>query len=438
MNGTKRAGGRGGKERRVAMISEHASPAGAFGGTDCGGQNVYVDHVSRRLAARGYQVDIFTRRDRPELPEIVRWREGVRIINVPAGPPEFIRKEDLLPHIPDFASYIRAFVGRRPEAYRVVHANFWMSGLAACELKKAFRLPFVVTFHALGRVRRLHQGAADDFPDVRFQCEDKIIEEADCVIAECPQDREDLLRLYRADEARLTLIPCGYDPAEMAPVDKAAARRFLGLPEERPIALQLGRMVPRKGVDFAIRGFAACLRRTGRPALLLVVGGESEVPDPRLTPEIGRLRRVAREEGVSEHVVFAGRRGREVLRYYYSAADVFLTTPWYEPFGITPVEAMACGTPVIGTEVGGIKFTVKDGETGFLVSPRDVEGLGRRLAALFQDEALRTAMSRAARRRAETLFQWDHVGEQVARLYESVRRAREGRGLEAAAWGRMH
>src|SRR5262249_43770044 len=153
-----------------------------------------------------------------------------------------------------------------------------------------------------------------------------------------------------------------------------------GLHPDEPLILQLGRMVRRKGVENVIRGFACLLRRHGISARLLIVGGETSEPDPAATPEIGRLMSVAREEGVEGLVLFVGRRDREMLKYYYSAADVFVTTPWYEPFGITPVEAMACGTPVVGANVGGIKFTVRDGEAGYLVPPEDPEALAERLA----------------------------------------------------------
>jgi phosphoheptose isomerase len=240
------------------------------------------------------------------------------------------------------------------------------------------------------------------------------------VIAECPQEEEDLIRLYNADPSRITIIPGGFDPSEFWPISKVLARVSLHLPPDEPIILQLGRMVPRKGVDNVIRGFARLHRHHGVQARLLVVGGDSNDADPVATPEIGRLASVAREEGVAERVVFVGRRGREVLKYYYSAADIFVTTPWYEPFGITPVEAMACGTPVVGSNVGGIKFTVRDGETGYLVPPEDPEALGDRLANLCQNPRLMNVFRRQAIRRANDLFQWRHVANGVAALYEEV------------------
>lgn len=410
--------------RRVALISDHASPLAAVGGTDAGGQNVYVAELARHLAERAWDVEVLTRRDDPALPDVVSCGPRVRVVHVAAGPPAPVRKEDLLPYMEDFAGEARrraALVG-----YDVVHANFWLSGLVAAEMKRRSGTPFAVTFHALGRVRRQHQGAADRFPAARFAIEDRVVAEADAIVAECPQDRDDLLRLYGADPARIRTVPCGVDTSRFSPVPRDRARAALGLDPDEPIVLQLGRMVPRKGADNAIRGVAALRRRHGIPARLLVVGGESEEPDPVLTPEIGRLREVAEEEGIAGAVEFVGRRGGDSLRWYYSAADVFVTTPWYEPFGLTPLEAMACGTPVVGSRVGGIQFTVVDGETGFLVPPRDPDALADRLACLLRDPALRRAFGERAVRRARDRFSWSGVAAAVDRTYGRILRAAEG------------
>jgi D-inositol-3-phosphate glycosyltransferase len=419
--------------RRLLWISEHASPLALLGGADGGGQNVYVDQVARHLAASGHEVDILTRRDRDDLPATVELAEGVRVVHVPAGPPSAVRKEALLPFMGEFADFALRYLGRRGRGYDLVHANFFMSALVASEIKRATGTPFVVTFHALGRVRRLHQGGDDTFPVERLAIEDRAVAEADRIIAECPQDEHDLTRLYRADPSRIATIPCGFSPSEFWPVDKGEARAALGLPREGPIILQLGRMVPRKGVDNVIRALARLRRGRGVPALLLVVGGETREPDPAITPEIGRLGAIAREEGVADAVSFVGSRSRHELRDYYGAADVFVSTPWYEPFGITPVEAMACGTPVVGSAVGGIRTTVVDGETGYLVRPDDPDALASRLADLLLDPARRRAFGRRAVRRANALYTWRRVAETIAAVYDDVLDARRPRRASRAA-----
>jgi glycosyltransferase involved in cell wall biosynthesis len=408
--------------RRIALISEHASPLGVLGGIDSGGQNVYVGQLARHLAQLGCRVDVFTRRDAEHLPPVVPWLDGVRIVHVPAGPAAPVPKEALLPYMGRFASYMLRWCRREP--YDLAHANFFLSGLVALGLQQTLGLPFVVTFHALGRVRRLYQGDADGFPVERFAIEDRVVAAADRIIAECPQDHDDLLSLYGADPSRISLVPCGFDPSEFWPVSKELARVALGLDPHERIVLQLGRMVPRKGVDNTIRGFAQLVHRHGIPARLLVVGGESDVPDPVATPELGRLRSIARAEGVEGDVIFTGRRGRDVLRYYYSAADVFVTTPWYEPFGITPLEAMACGAVVIGADVGGIKYSVLHGQTGYLVPPNDPAALGERLAHLYQHPRVLKRFSRRAVERVRERFTWERVAADAAAIYEDVLAAR--------------
>ena len=411
---------------RIALISEHASPLAAIGSVDAGGQNVYVRHVAVCLARAGHQVDVLTRRDDPALLAAVDMRPGVRVVHVPAGPARFVPKEQLLQHMPAFTDAARELFQNSVD-YDLIHANFFMSGLVGLRLKELFGVPMAMTFHALGLVRREHQGADDGFPPLRVDIERCIVRNADRLIAECPQDAMDLRRLYRARPEAISTVPCGVDLAEFPPTGKAAARRTLGLADDEFVILQLGRMVPRKGVDNVIRALALLPRETR--ARLLVVGGESPDPDPRLTPEIGRLQALADACGVGDRVTFTGQRPRQDLPGCYAAADVFVTTPWYEPFGITPLEAMACGIPVIGSAVGGIKHSVVDGVTGFLVPPRHPAALAERLRQLHANPWLRQAMGRSGVRRVRANFTWDRVAADLADIYESIC-ARQPRGVE--------
>jgi glycosyltransferase involved in cell wall biosynthesis len=404
---------------KIALISEHASPLAIAGSVDSGGQNIYVANVARQLARNGHDVDVFTRRDRSLLP-LVSCFEGARVINVPAGPPTQLPKEQLLPFMEEFANQAISFFRQENVSYDVVHANFFMSGLAGLRIKEALGIPLVTTFHALGRVRRQHQGSADGFPDTRFDIEDELVRRSDALIAECPQDEADLMSLYRADPDRIDLVPCGFDSDEFQPLDKLAARAELGWPAERFIALQLGRMVPRKGIDTVVRAIGLCNRQLHEDVLLYVVGGNSDEPNELATPEIGRLRGIARESGVHEQVAFLGRRTRAQLRLYYNAADVFVTTPWYEPFGITPLEAMACGTPVIGADVGGIRYSVADGETGILVPPKDELAVALALARLKRHPDLAERMGGAGLIRARKMFTWARVSASLTDIYARV------------------
>jgi D-inositol-3-phosphate glycosyltransferase len=403
----------------IAMISEHASPLAALGGVDSGGQNVYVAQVASELGRRGHRVEIFTRRDDPELANEIECAPNVRLVHVDAGPARPVPKEEMLPLMPEFIERMLDHLSGRALPFDLVHAHFFMSAQVAAELRRLRGLPFVVTFHALGRVRRLHQGEADRFPDERFAVEERVVAEANLIIAECAQDRDDLETLYGADPDRIRVVPCGYSPLELGPLPKSEARARLGLAQDEHLILQLGRMVPRKGVETAIRGLASLLRDHDLPARLVVVGGDSARPDPALTPELGRLMAIAEEEEIAELVLFEGQRDRGRLRDYYAASDVFISTPWYEPFGITPVEAMACGVPVLGSAVGGIKSTVVDGRTGYLVPPRDPEAVAERLAEMLGNPLLLKRMSECALARAAE-FTWERVTDRIEAVYQEA------------------
>ncbi|MBX6341451.1 MAG: glycosyltransferase [Thermomicrobiaceae bacterium] len=412
---------------RVAFISEHASPVALLGGQDAGGQNVYVDEVSRNLGLLGYHVDVFTRRDSPDAPEVVDWAPGVRVVNLDAGPATFVPKDDLWPVMPAFRDALLRFRVRDGARYDLIHGNFWMSGWVATELKRQLGIPVVQIFHALGKTKRRHQGAADTSPADRIETELGIVRAVDRIIAQCPSERAELVDDYGADPRAVAVIPSAVNVITFRPVPLEEARARVGLGLDEFVVVYVGRLLPRKDIRNVVRALALLAGQTDQPVTLLVVGGETPEPDPVATPEIGELRRLAAELGVLDRVRFVGMRQQDVLRYYYCAGDVAVTTPWYEPFGLTPLEAMACGRPVVGAAVGGIAYTVKDGETGFLVPPRDPEALAARLRELQAQPALRLRMGRAARRRVEQEFTWPTVAKRTAALYQGLL-AREARG----------
>jgi len=410
---------------RIALISDHASPLTPPGSIDAGGQNVYVAEVGRHLRALGHEVDVFTRRDDPSLPSEVLSSDGIRVLHVDAGPPRAIAKERMLPWMDAFAAAVERTA--RIRRYDVVHANFWMSTIAGMRVQRTLGTPFVVTFHALGKIRRREQGAADGSPAAREAIETAAVRSADRVIAECPQDEYDLRMLYGADPARISMVPAGFEPRELSPTSKYVARRRIGVGLRGPLILHVGRFVPRKGIDDAIRGASVVLAEM-REARMLVVGGHGD--DPASVAERARLERIARELEVSSQVAFTGSVGRDRLRDHYAAADVFVTTPWYEPFGITPVEAMACGTPVVGSSVGGIGFTVRDGVTGFLVPPRAPDAIADRLTEALSDRRRLARMGREAARHVRPAFTWRRVTEQLVDVYAGAIAERHGTAPE--------
>src|SRR5687768_645189 len=270
--------------RRIAMISEHASPLTAAGGIDAGGQNIYVAQLASHLTRLGYEVDVFTRRDSEDAPEVVEWRDRLRVVHVPAGPASFVAKEDMLPYMPDFTDFVSKN-WTRFGGYDLIHANFWMSGMVAAVLKREKQVPFVITFHALGKVRSLHRSAPDRFEEDRTAIEMDLARMADRIIGECPQDEHDLIEHYAACPANISVVPCGVDLCEFTPMDRHQARAAIGIDDDHVI-VQVGRLVPRKGIETLVRAVGILRREHRMEARLLIVGGESDEPDAEKTPEI--------------------------------------------------------------------------------------------------------------------------------------------------------
>ena len=404
--------------KKIAFISEHASPLAVLGGVDSGGQNVYVAEICKQLAQQGYSIDIYTRKDSQSIPEVVYWLPGIRVIHVKAGPAENVPKELLLGHMREFAASMVRFIKDNNLKYELIHANFFMSGWVASRIKSKLNIPYVITFHALGKIRMIHQKEKDAFPVARLDIEQLIVHDADHIIAECPQDEQDLIEHYHADPEKITIIPCGFSSDEFYPFSKLRARAELGLAKDDLILLQLGRVVPRKGIDNVIRAMG---RLKDIPKLkLLVVGGADDIPDFDNDPEFKRLQEIAAYEGVSNKVHFTGRKNRDELKYYYRASDFFISTPWYEPFGITPLEAMACGTPVIGSDVGGIKYTVQHQKTGFLVPPHDPDTLALAVREGISCPLQYRSLCRNSLTRVNDFFTWESVARQARELYQRV------------------
>ncbi len=412
---------------RIAFLSEHASPAALLGSVDAGGQNVYVDEVSRGVARLGCSVDVFTRRDCPDVPEVQQLAPGVRIVNVLAGPETFVPKDELWPHMPAFCDSILSYAARNGQRYDLIHSNFWMSGWVATQLRRTLDIPVVQIFHAMGKTKQRHQGAADTSPDGRIAVEIDVIRQVDRLIAQCPSERSELLDDYGADPPKVAVIPSAVNTRLFHPVARDAARRQIRLDTDGPVVVYAGRMLPRKDVRNVVRAVALLARHDKpqsvdalAPITLLLVGGETEEPNPNITPEIGELQRLAAELGISARVRFVGKRQPCELCNYYSAGDVVVTTPWYEPFGLTPLEGQACGRPVVGSAIGGLTYTIQHGVTGYLVPPRDPEALAERLFQLLTQPAVRERMGQAARRRVERDFTWSTVAERTLALYRDV------------------
>ncbi|MGX4655443.1 glycosyltransferase [Micromonospora sp. SCSIO 07396] len=393
---------------RIAMISEHASPLAVLGGEDAGGQNTHVAELSAALVAAGHDVRVYTRRDAVDLPVAVRAPDGYEVVHVPAGPAEPVAKDALLPHMKEFSHWLTGRWRGGDWVPEVVHAHFWMSGLAALAAGRQTGVPVVQTYHALGTVKRRHQGVQDTSPARRIGYERELGCAVDRVVAQCSDEVGELVRLG-VPRSRMTVVPSGVNLDTFAPLGPAVDRDA-----DRPRVLTVGRLVERKGFQTVIRAMALvpdaeCVVVGGPPAGLL-----------ETDPCARRLRALAGTCGVADRVRLVGAVPREEMGRWYRSADVLVAAPWYEPFGLTPLEAMACGVPVVGTAVGGIRDTVVDGVTGDLVPARDPQALGDALAGLLGDPARRYGYATAALQRARRSYSWATAADRLTEVYAEV------------------
>jgi glycosyltransferase involved in cell wall biosynthesis len=391
---------------RIAMVSEHASPLAAIGGVDAGGQNVHVAALSAALTRQGHEVTVFTRRDDPAAPAQVTVDDGYTVVNVPAGPPVPIPKDELLEHMPAFARVLRT--AWATTSYDVVHTHFWMSGLAGLAAAQAVGLPVAHTFHALGVVKRRHQGDKDTSPPARLGVETHLARHVDRVVATCSDEVFELLTLGMPRD-RVSVVPCGVDLAHFTPHGPIAPRRA-GLAR----LLVVGRLVERKGVADAIAALA------GVPNAELVVAGGPPPDQLRDDPEAVRLLHLADQYGVADRVQLLGRVTRQDMPALLRSADVVVAPPWYEPFGIVPLEAMACGRPVVATAVGGLVDSVVDGVTGRLVPPRDPAALAAVLTEVLADPARAARYGAAGAARAQARYGWDRIAADTETAYAEL------------------
>ena len=408
------------------MVSEHASPLAALGEADAGGQNVHVAELALGLARLGHEVQVYTRRDDAALPERVAVAPGVCVVHVPVGPHRTVPKDELLPHMDAFADWM-AEDWQRTGDPDVVHAHFWMSGLAALRAGRSRGVPVAQTFHALGSVKRRHQRESDTSPPERLDLERWIAREADAVIATCRDEVEELADMGVGTD-HVHVVPCGVDTAHFSPSGPAWDHGLPGARRARLLAV--GRLVERKGFDLAVRALPDL-----PDAELVLVGGP---PLERLDadPEARRLRALAEELGVEDRLVLTGQRPHEAMPAIYRSADVVLAVPWYEPFGITPLEAAACGRPLVGSAVGGLLDSVEDGVSGRLVPPRDVEALVSAVRGLLADPDEAARMGRGARARAVELFDWSVVAARTEGVLEMTAASPEGNLHRSVATGR--
>ncbi len=407
------------------MLSYHTCPLATLGGKDTGGMNVYVRELTRQLGRMGVHVDVFTRSQDEHVPHVLHdLGYGNRVVHVPAGPEVPLPKQELAEYIPQFVQGILEFTGSKGLAYDLIHSHYWMSGIAARDLRRVWDVPVVHMFHTLGlmkqRVARYPEEVEGDY---RLRGENEVLRLADRIIVATQAEKAQLQWLYQADTSKVTIIPPGVDLSHFYPIPPDEAKAFIGIGPQERMLLFVGRIEPLKGIDTLIEAIAI-MQRNGvfaRQRLCLsVIGGEPDVSDAALNTEMARLMEMREQFGLTELVAFLGRRSQDTLPYYYSAAEAVVVPSHYESFGMVALEAMACGTPVVASEVGGLAFLVQDQKTGFTVPVDEPEALAQRLTELIENTGLRERMGREAASFARN-YAWERIARRIVEeVYQPV------------------
>lgn len=407
---------------RIAMLSVHTCPLATLGGKETGGMNVYVRDLSRELASRGHLVDVYTRSQDSSLPHISnRMGHGARVIHIPAGPEHPYNKHLVYDHLPEFVGGVLAQAKTDAIQYDVLHSHYWLSGVVARELRQSWSVPIVHMFHTLGEMKNaVAQRPEERETTRRIAVEGDIVRFADALVAATPVEEEQLVRLYEADPGRIRVIPPGVDTERFHPIPQALAKDNISLCPDCCIILFVGRIEPLKGIDSLIRAIAQVVAKLPelreRLRVPIIGGALDRIHED---DEMVRLQELREEMGIGDVVTFIGAKDQDLLQYYYSAAQMVVMPSDYESFGMVALEAMACGTPVIASDVGGLSYLVKHGRTGYRVPARDSQALAAKITRLLTDEGLRRRIGQRAACWAES-YAWPRIADRIEVLYTQV------------------
>lgn len=403
----------------IAMLCVHTSPLASLGGKKTGGMNVYVRDLCRELGRRGIHVDVFTRVQDEDTPRIQSGGDNFRVINVPAGTSQPLHPTKVEPHLDQFADNVVAFADEEGMIYDIIHAHYWLSGIAAAKLPTRWNrpVPIIQMFHTLGALKnQIAPTANHRAPQSRIDSETKIVQQiADHLIVATPTGKEQLINFYEADPEKIVIIPPGTDTQRFAQIPQHDAKRQLGLQPDQKMVLLIGRIEPLKGIDTLLE--AAHIIKQKHDARFVIVGGNLSERPP--TPEMSRLLALCDELKLEDVVDFVGAKAQDELPVWYSAADIVAMPSHYESFGLVALEAMMMGTPVVASRVGGLQHLVKDGETGFLIEARSAEQLADRLDLLLTDDNLCQQLGKQAHKHAQS-YSWPQVADQIVALYNNL------------------
>ncbi len=413
----------------IAILSYHTCPLATLGGKDTGGMNVYVRDLARYLGRLGIHADVFTRSQDEHVPHVLHDLGcGNRVVHIPAGAETPLPKVELKKYIPDFVAGINAFAQSKEIHYDLIHSHYWLSGLSAAELSKSWKKPIIHMFHTLALLKNQITKSPEELEsDVRIQGERDVITLADRIVAATENEVTHLQEMYQTPPEKIAVIPPGVDITRFYPIPPDEAKEFIGIPKNERMLLFVGRIEPLKGIDILIRAIAQ-LRHADVlsecPHYLYIIGGELDADSRSMNREMQRLKNLCQELGVGDLVLFLGKRDQDTLQYYYSAAEIVMMPSHYESFGMVALEAMACGTPVIATQVGGLQHLVQNGKTGFTIPNDNVDVLEERLTQLICKRDLREEMSRNSIAYARS-YAWEVITPRMTDLYQQTIRAYE-------------
>jgi D-inositol-3-phosphate glycosyltransferase len=408
----------------IALISDHSDPAAETGKEETGGQNVYVRQVGEALAKLGWQVDMFTRKSNPEDATIVQHSPYCRTIRLTAGPQQFIHRNDLFQYMPEFVAAFQKFQSKEGTNYPLIHTNYWMSAWVALQLKQETNIQVVHTYHSIAAKKYQTIQQLPAIAETRLAIEQQILEQSNCIVATTPQEKEYLRRLV-SEQGCIEVIPCGTDTENFHSIPRTEARAQLGFTPQEAIVLYVGRFDPLKGLETLVQACALLKEKSSNdeanihPSIRLVIVGGTD-PEYADASERARIEEMVQAAGLQAQTQFVGPVGHNLLPLYYTAADVCVIPSHYEPFGMVAIEAMACGTPVVASDVGGLRFTIVPEETGLLVPPKDTEAFAQAIERVLIDEIWARKLRKQASARVQQNFSWSSVAVRLSDLYRRL------------------
>ncbi len=407
---------------KIAFLSIHGDPLARLGGTHHGGQNVYVKELSRYLGAYGLSIDVYSRWENHKQPDEENYSRGAQVIRIPVGPPESIQKEEIVPLLGDLASWIPDYQIKHGQQYNLVHSHYYFSGAVGIHLKNTWGIPLVHTFHSLGAVKGETLGVKDSSPEARLEIEKKICHAADRIIATAPQEKVDLVEYYQTDPAKITIIPCGVNLDLFQTLPQDDSKTEIAFSPDDFLITYVGRLEERKGIDTLLEAIFLA----DDPSIQVVIVGGPPTDKPFLSwaelskDPFKKYMAMIDEYGIEKQVTFTGGKPQDELSKYYSAGDVTVVPSYYEPFGMTALEAMACGSSVIASRVGGLKTTVKENIVGALFTAKDASQLAEKIKIMKDQPAMNTELRRNARPYVEENYSWKSVAKSVAGVYQEI------------------